>query len=236
MKFSFIGAFTPRTLLYLNCLLESSFTPSKIVLLSKNVEAEDFVMPNSTNFGSLKYGQVGIRQLSALFGCDVIEIVAESINSNDVTEELVSDTDSFVIFSGYPGDIISGNVIDVCPPFLHVHPGKLPSFRGSTTFYYQLIEVGYLTCSSIILAKKIDGGPLIYSRDFNLDDPYWSYLKNFNFDFELDPFIRFITLRETLEMIRDNGLSVIVRPHCVEPDRIFYVAHPMLRALARRLL
>src|SRR5690606_27094649 len=47
---------------------------------------------------------------------------------------------------------------------LHVHAGRLPQQRGSTTTYYSLLEEGVAWASAIVLAEQLDRGAVVAQR------------------------------------------------------------------------
>ena len=74
--------------------------------------------------------------------------------------------------------------------FLHVHPGLLPKFRGSTTIYYSYLLESKIGCSVIILEGGIDEGSIVYEKEYKILD------KEIDFDYLLDPLVRAKTLVE----------------------------------------
>ena len=49
---------------------------------------------------------------------------------------------------------------------MHCHPGTLPQYRGSTTFYYEILQKRFPSVSCIILDESIDTGPILAIKTF----------------------------------------------------------------------
>ena len=121
-----------------------------------------------------------------------IEIV--QIDSDDINSEIVKNTISnykldFIIFSG--GGILNSDILSLQTPFVHIHPGKLPEFRGSTCFYYSILFNNSLYASAILMDAQIDTGCIVAELQFKLnykinsDQPYFM-------DYILDSYIEFV--------------------------------------------
>ena len=148
---------------------------------------------------------------------DVIESAADSING--LLPEFEALTARPILFAA------KGRVskqITQQHQLLHCHPGSLPDFRGSTTFYYSLMEQQCVACSAILLNDKLDGGEKMGEVRFNAAE-----VSHLPIDDILDPLIRTACLIHSLQT---NGSLNSIKPDDL-PDRVFYKMHPVLRAL-----
>lgn len=155
-----------------------------------------------------------------------VRVEAESINSPLVREAIGRARADLLIFAGRGGEIVSGETIAQSPPLFHCHPGRLPDRRGSTVPYYSVLEKRPIEVSAIYLAPEIDAGGLIsrgaYAYPDQADD----------FDVEFDCAIRADLLEKVLLKIRRTGTLPEGQPQ-QGPGRLYYIAHPILRHLAR---
>ena len=51
-------------------------------------------------------------------------------------------------------------------PFLHIHSGWLPEYRGSTTVYYSLLNDGDCGVTAILLKPEIDNGDIVARKKY----------------------------------------------------------------------
>lgn len=151
---------------------------------------------------------------------------AKGINESQVAEALDKATESVWIFSG--GGILKPHLFRPGRRLLHVHPGRIPDFRGSTCFYYSLLARGELAATCFELEAGLDCGQVLSETVFahNLrvapDMPLFM-------DSILDPWMRAMGLRA--------ALSRQLPPQRTSPGEdatgnAYFVAHPFLRHLA----
>jgi methionyl-tRNA formyltransferase len=132
---------------------------------------------------------------------------------------------SIVIFCGPGGAIGRGPLFATGKRFLHMHPGRLPDYRGSTTIYYSLLSEGRIAVSALFLDPAIDAGPVVAVKEF--EPPHDRTL----IDHVFDPYIRAQLLVEVLEDYRATG-GFAERPQSREEGNTFYIIHPVLKHLA----
>ncbi|MDP2736033.1 MAG: hypothetical protein Q8P12_07570, partial [bacterium] len=92
-----------------------------------------------------------------------------------------------------PAGILRQNLLDCGKRFLHLHPGRLPQYRGSTTFYYSLLEEKSLSCSAFLLSEALDSGPVLHVKHLS------QVTTRLDIDSLLDPLLRAATLVELLK-------------------------------------
>jgi len=74
--------------------------------------------------------------------------------------------EKLIVFAGNYGQILSEEFFQFSKLYLHVHPGSLPQYRGSTTYYYEYLEKQRITFTSIFLNKRLDNGKIILKKVF----------------------------------------------------------------------
>ena len=153
-------------------------------------------------------------------------IHADHVNDAKILADLepMTPKPGLVIYSGYGGQIVSSRLLDIGMPFLHVHSGWLPAYRGSTTVYYSLLREGRCGVSAFYLAPKIDEGPVVDRR-------WYPAPPDRKVDFLYDNAIRADLLVKVLKRWHDdNDLPIIEQ----DPDEAmtYYVIHPVLKHLA----
>ncbi|MCB0344583.1 MAG: hypothetical protein KDD66_05685 [Bdellovibrionales bacterium] len=149
--------------------------------------------------------------------------LVSSSNPNDkvVTDALRARSESYWVYSGPGGAILSKSTLSIGKSFIHVHPGIVPRYRGSTTLYYSLLESGSCGASAIFLSADIDAGGVIATKEF--PPP----ADRREIDYLYDPLIRSELLVDVLKQYARNGSF-----NCTTqsgPAQTYYIMHPLLR-------
>ena len=165
---------------------------------------------------------------------DVCEEVADSIDlincdgikDPQVEEYLQTFNPALVIYSGFGGEIVPARLLSMNIPFLHIHAGWLPDYRGSTTVYYSLLQDGLCGVSAILLDPKIDNGPIVAQHHYPPPPP------GVDVDYLYDNAIRADLLVRVLSkwLIKHNFDDVKSQIH--GEGETYYVIHPVLKHLA----
>lgn len=108
--------------------------------------------------------------------------------------------------------------------YLHVHPGQVPGYRGSTPMYHQLLAEGRLVASALLLDAGIDTGGVLGERIFDAPGDRTSI------DHVFDPWMRAATLVDVLAAYA-AGRELVALPQA-GPARTWFVIHPVLRHVA----
>lgn len=87
------------------------------------------------------------------------------LNSVDTRSLLSATEPDMVVYAGAAGSLVGADLLRVAP-FLHMHPGRLPEFRGSTTIYWSLLMGDAVSVSAIYLSDEIDQGELVATKAF----------------------------------------------------------------------
>ncbi len=152
-----------------------------------------------------------------------------NVNDNQVKDLLVKLVPSMVVYSGFGGQIVSKDLLGLGYPFLHIHSGWLPKYRGSTTIYYSLLQDGICAASAFFLDEGIDTGSLVRRKKYPMPD----------FETEIDHLydgaIRADLLIEVLSSLKNKKKVELQKKICDAniPASHFYVIHPVLKHLAK---
>ena len=152
---------------------------------------------------------------------DYVSVEANNCNDNEVIKILRNIKSKWVIYSG--GGILRDEILSLDCNFIHVHPGRLPEYRGSTCFYYSLLSEGNCSCTAFIMEKNLDSGKIIHSKDFTPP-------KGIDFDNIYDNWMRSQTLIESLNKIQSNNLSL--KKNTYTDTDMYYIIHPVLKHIS----
>ena len=206
MKFSIIASNTSRTVEYLKNLKKNKLKPTEIIYLdnksqnkiSKFLKKKKFFFPevNLKHFHAIN---IGVKE------------------SNYILNQKVKN----LIYSGYSGEIIRNNLLLKRKNLIHSHPGKLPSFKGSTTIYYSILKSKRIFCSTIILGEKIDQGNILFLKEYKFPK------KIKQIDEKFDNFIRSSNMLYVIK----NFHKLKIKKQRKNNYQPYYVAHPLLRSI-----
>lgn len=142
------------------------------------------------------------------------------INHHDIEDYLKNSQSNFFIFTG--GGILKKEILESGPKFIHLHPGIVPEYRGSTCFYYSIIKENKLGVTAYIMDKNLDTGDIIFQKIF--EKPDHEFIDNV-----FDPHIRSETL---LEILNHN---LIEKGEFRKQDKggeTYYIIHPILKHIS----
>ena len=210
-----------RSRYYVTSLLENDLRPNFVLLLQN---PEDIITPWQRRFdlGS------DFVQLLEEAGLDFEIIPSIKVNSCEVIEALKTRPEQYFIYSGPGGVILRKEILNIGKKFLHVHPGRVPDFRGSTTVYYQLLSEGTCSASAIFLSESIDTGPLLGSGTFKVP-------KGVDLDYEFDPEIRSRVLINVIKEYARSGCFTQIE-QCADSGETYFIMHPVLRHIAKLMI
>jgi len=155
---------------------------------------------------------------------------ATVINDPAIAEALDASSETTWIFSG--GGILKPHLFRPGRNLLHVHPGRLPAFRGSTCFYYSLLEANELASTCFLLEPQLDCGQILYESRFRHNFAIRPD-QRFFMDSILDPWMRAQALRGALSKPFPPPRETT---SAEEDGNAYFVAHPFLRHLAIKRL
>lgn len=177
-----------------------------------------------------------IINISKQFGFDISETTRNTLLNNNIPfkefnfldinhlsliEFLKENFCDYYIFTG--GGILKKNILSLPIKFIHLHPGIVPFYRGSTCFYYSIINEQKAGVTAFIMDKNLDTGQIIYQKKF--DKPNHQFV-----DEVYDPYIRSETLIDVLQN------QILVKKNFKDQDfkngETYFIIHPVLKHIA----
>jgi methionyl-tRNA formyltransferase len=165
-----------------------------------------------------------LERLGAL-GIPTTVLETTDVNAVEVVEAARAADVDVLVYSGPGGAILRADLLGTGKRFLHVHPGALPGFRGSTTVYYSLLAEGTCAASALFLDERIDTGPMLATAAYPPPED------RSTIDYGYDPYIRADLLVRVLRDYVERG-SFEPRPQPAGPGETYYIMHPVLRHVA----
>ena len=220
-----------RSIAYLNAFRKYNVCPEKIFVLKGEIPHYQKLNQAADNLGYNKmYFDIGytLDKFVTEYNIECVFLEAGRINDAEVRKALMHSTIDTWLFSG--GGIIKQELFGTGKNFIHIHPGMLPEFRGSTTFYYSLLEQGYVGASAFFMKEEIDAGDVIVDEKFKINMQI-SRDNAFFMDYILDPFIRAEVLKKALILLKKD-VKVKTRSLSLLDKPAYYIAHPFVRHLA----
>lgn len=219
-EIGFIGVDNFRSRAYLQMLYKNSILVSKIIIIGKK-NKKKYEFKDTSNF--FDYNK-SIEALYSKININIINTGCKSINSNIIKKLLGKSCQKYYIYSGIPGEVISEKIININKKFIHIHPGRVPQYKGSTTHYYYLFKKRKIVLTALFLNKIIDSGEIIDIKEYllprNLD----------NLDYVFDPYFRSLMLLKILKrFIKTNKFS---RKSYKKNGDYYYIIHPVLKKIA----
>jgi len=215
---------THRSKAYLQNLIHHGLHPNYVFLLkdpNKPIENLDSLPKSSTD----TLFDPSISEQQSLEEAQIPYEVISATSCNDplVVEAIKQRPEDYFIFSGRG---ILKEIFETNKKIIHVHPGKLPEYRGSTCPYYSTLAGDGWGCTSFIMKPRIDEGELISQKIFPPPsgdiDPTRIY----------DPFTRSEVLVETVKQLADTGTLKTTKQD-LSKGIDYYIIHPVLEFIAK---
>ena len=210
---------SPRARAYLQAMMKSGYYPAYAVLIEKDYHP-DIVVPESIKKWFFDIDKKEEETIKAM-GIDYISVNAEDINDSSIYNAVKDIPQEIFIYTG--GGIVKKELLSI-KKLIHIHPGRVPDYRGSTCFYYSIINDGTIGMSAIFLSDEIDKGPILARKEFSVP-------KNVDIDFILDSFLRSQMLIEVLIKYANTGKFDSIRQSPNEGET-YYIIHPVLKHIA----
>ena len=142
------------------------------------------------------------------------------INHQELISYLKKSTIDFYIFTG--GGILKTDILNSGVKFVHFHSGIVPVYRGSTTFYYSILNETKCGVTAYVMDKHLDTGEVIHQKTFLKPDHKF-------IDEIYDSHIRSETLIEVMkkELIQKSEFK-----KQVSEGETYYIIHPVLKHIA----
>ena len=244
----FIAAYNARSISYAQTIKHRRVRISKTLILKPSGTAvsgklellASGTIPNSPLFEHLHSDRIYSNILLPDFSvplhdtCSEIsdhveEIDCSNINSDVIFDKLKTEIQDvqLVVFSGFGRQIVNSKLLTLGASFLHAHSGWLPSYRGSTTIYYSLLEGDGCGVSVILLSPDIDCGPIVARRQYPIPPT------QIDIDYIYDPAIRADLLADVLVNWQSSDDLPATLPQSDLDGDCYFVIHPILKHLSR---
>ncbi|MFY9174492.1 MAG: formyltransferase family protein [Peptococcia bacterium] len=240
LDFSILLVNTNRSKAYIQSLIRKGYIPKSAIVLQDNTyvlpeQDEVDVVYNKATKQSLVRKIKGLdlsfdekeHVITTLKNNNIEYCIANTLNVNspEVINYVKDCPTKYIIYSGPGGAILRKEILGQGKKFIHVHPGWLPDYKGSTTFYYSMLIEDSIACSVIFLEEKIDSGPILFRKSFELPED-----ASIDYDLVLDPIIRTSTLIDFMQNIGD--VIPAEEGYLNNNGDVFYIIHPVLKHLA----
>ena len=228
----FLAANTSRSKAYSHAMYVSGFQISNVLILEKlNDKKKSYKLLPSSPFSEIDGIHYPDLNKSLESHCkkitkNITRLKCNGVNHSSVLEYFQVKKPKLVIYSGFGGEIVPEKLLSLNIPFLHIHSGLLPEYRGSTTIYYSILKDFMCGVSAILLDTEIDKGPIIASRSYPPPPP------NIDIDYLYDNAIRANLLTDVLNdwLVELNFNNLFSQKNGdISP---YYVIHPVLKHLA----
>lgn len=216
----------PRSKAYLQALVARKLAPGLVVIMhgvsapgpdSPPYEWQGIFFPNPGESLESTCDKAGIPWL---------QCPASSVNDPELIQTLATTNARLIIYCGPGGQLAGEALLSIGPPFLHLHSGWLPDFRGSTTLYYALLEGQLPGVTAFLLDRTIDTGPVL-ARQHYPRPPV-----GMDVDRYFDPAIRADLLVRVMREFATRGDFCAGAPQLASEGRTYYVIHPVLKHIA----
>ena len=214
------GADTARSRAYLGFLLNAGLRPAFCVLLVPPNPSRSEPVPTD-----IFDNQSPLAHQVADAGIPAKEVVSGDVNSAAAVAALNACPQGLVVFSGPAGSLVKAPLFATGKTFLHVHPGKVPQYRGSTTMYYSLLAEERIWVSALVLDPRIDQGPVVDVMEAEVP------ADRSQLDQIYDPVIRARLMVRVLRHYHERGRLDAVAQQAGE-ERTYFVIHPVLKHIA----
>ena len=195
------------------------FNEKTCIISELNSETKDFVLQQGLFLPN--YNEP-IESTFKNNGWSLSHIETTDVNSTEVLSEIRKTSCDIVIFAGYGGQLLKQEHFIGSKRYLHMHPGKLPIERGSTTIYYSILNQRKITVTAFFMTEKIDAGQdIIYSE-------YPVPTKGVDIDMWYDNIVRADCFIKALKIISkgDNFQTSDTK------SEEYYIIHPVLKHIA----
>jgi len=157
----------------------------------------------------------------------IIMIQTDNINDDQIYKKVQNINPRLIIYSGYGGQILKSDLLNLKIPILHIHSGWLPEFRGSTTIYYSILKMKKCGVTAFLMSKDIDMGIIVGRKYYPAPPP------DFDIDYLYDNAIRANFLIEVLKTWnKNNAFKSTLSQQSTTAQLPYYVMHPVLKHIA----
>ena len=221
---------TNRTRFYLDVLISIQNLNLDVLYYGFNNEEKGIksVIPPSEStveyFKDLAFNlptiEDSLEKMISEAGLSCVFVEDRDVNSTEVLSRINSKKYDYVIFSGYGGQILGQKHFEGKSSYIHCHPGKLPTERGSTTMYYSILNDRDFTVTAFYMTSDIDNGIVIAEKTFPRPKEI------IDLDVYGDCGMRAITLKRAINNILLDYNNIEISG---EINEEYFVIHPLLK-------
>ena len=224
MKLDDIGIIlTPsfRAMAYLQKLTKNNFLPNfAIVMRSKSKDVFRLIAKENKLHFFDKFSD--FASVLNRYKIPYMESDAENCNDEEIIKIIKQRKEKYFIYTG--GGILKDEILSLGKKFIHVHPGIVPEYRGSTCIYYSIINDSRCGATAFFMSQKIDTGDIIAKKTFKKPNIP-------NIDYEYDCHIRSSLLIDIIKMYMKKG-KFESKPQNLNKGETYFIIHPVLKHLA----
>jgi len=207
-----------RSKAFLQNLLKNDLIPGEIVLLKKG-ESKSGQIPVLPQYEGLFDPNEGVENTLKSHNLEYKIVEATDCNESAVIEAVRELKSGYLIYCG--GGILEKEILSLGKKFIHVHPGIVPKYRGSTCFYYSIIAEQKCGATAFFMEEEIDTGNVLAQKEY--DPPNYADL-----DCVFDPWMRSDLL---VDVIKSGSFEEKPQPE-TEDSETYFIIHPVLKHLA----
>lgn len=217
---------TARSKSYLQMMYKTNVLPKYCLVYVDNKEAlienlDDCSVFDTEYFNLEEPILTTIKKANIEF--EIIE--SNDINSDIMLSAIKSREEKYFVYSGYGGQILKEHLFCIGKKYIHVHAGKLPYYRGSTTAYYSYLTERKIGATAIFLSETIDAGDVIIGEEYNVPK------LDVNIDYIYEPWVRANVLILALKKIHDGEINAISQDG-MKGAETYFIIHPLLKHIA----
>ena len=207
-----------RSKAFIQNLVKNDLIPGEIVLLKKG-EGKSNPISVLQHYEGLFDPNEEVENTLKLHNLEYKTVEATDCNEPNVIEAVKGMKSKYLIYCG--GGILEKEILSLGKKFIHVHPGIVPKYRGSTCFYYSIIAEKKCGATAFFMEEKIDTGNVLAQKEYAI--PNYSDL-----DRIFDPWMRSDLL---VDIIRSGSFEEKPQPES-EDSETYFIIHPVLKHLA----
>tara|TARA_B100000586_G_C20076695_1_gene413406 strand:- start:650 stop:1417 length:768 start_codon:yes stop_codon:yes gene_type:complete len=219
-----------RSLAYLHILNKNKIIPKEVIVLGKWPFLSKNILDEANRHDyTNKYFSINddLGWLTKYSDIDISSIDNMDINSQELQNILKKSTCKKFIFTG--GGILREKILSLDIKFIHVHPGDIKHYRGSTCFYYSYLKDKTISCTTFIMKKELDKGEILDIKSIG-QNIFIQNDQSIFVDYIYDPFIRSLALEKVLPfLIQDAEIKSTTIDNFYGEDH--HVIHQSLRYL-----
>lgn len=221
-----LAAFNARSQAYLQAMAGAGIAPAAVLTYGSASSRSGAWAPTPRQWHGIALPDLDepLAITCRQAGWQVRHCSAPNIDAPDLRSAIREHAPSLVVFSGYAAQIVGAELLAVAP-FLHVHTGDLPAYRGSTTLYYSMLERRSCTATAFLLRRGIDTGPVVAHREYPLPPA------GMDVDRLYDSAVRADLLVRALQRLAVEGEGALHAQRDAE-GHTYYVIHPVLKHIA----